>query len=102
MADVAYIHSNKLAKWNREYIGKDGTIYVGQKDGRLKKKDLSSTALQIAEDAAAAVVNSSTPTPVSPSTPVTVTGRKGDVNVVTSGTNYEVQNAILPFLLMGS
>lgn len=32
---------------------------------------------------------------------VTVTGRTGDINVVTSGTNYEVQNAVLPFLLMG-
>lgn len=31
----------------------------------------------------------------------TVSGRKGDINVVTSGSNYEVQNAILPFLLMG-
>lgn len=32
---------------------------------------------------------------------VTVTGRTGDINVVISGTNYEVQNAIVPFLLMG-
>lgn len=31
----------------------------------------------------------------------TVTGRAGDINVVTSGSNYEVQNAVLPFLLMG-
>lgn len=31
----------------------------------------------------------------------TVTGRTGDINVVTSGSNYEVQNAVLPFLLMG-
>lgn len=31
----------------------------------------------------------------------TVTGRAGDINIVTSGGNYEVQNAVLPFLLMG-
>jgi hypothetical protein len=31
----------------------------------------------------------------------TVTGRAGDINIVTSGSNYEVQNAVLPFLLMG-
>lgn len=31
----------------------------------------------------------------------TVSGRQGDINVVTSGSNYEVQNAIVPFLLMG-
>ncbi len=31
----------------------------------------------------------------------TVTGRTGDINVVTSGSNYEVQNAVMPFLLMG-
>jgi hypothetical protein len=31
----------------------------------------------------------------------TVTGRAGDINVVTSGSNYEVQNAVMPFLLMG-
>lgn len=100
MADISYIHSNKLAKWNYEYIGTDGTIYVGQRDGRLKKKDLSSTALQIAQSTAAAVSTSSTP--ISPSTATTVTGRKGDIEVVASGTNYEVQNTIVPFLLMGS
>lgn len=38
---IAYIHNNKLAKWNYEYIGKDGTIYVGQRDGRLKKKEVA-------------------------------------------------------------
>tara|TARA_R110000868_G_C10956550_1_gene768111 strand:- start:428 stop:1807 length:1380 start_codon:yes stop_codon:yes gene_type:complete len=38
MADnISYIHSNKIAKTNQQYYGKDGTIYVGQKDGRLKK-----------------------------------------------------------------
>ena len=38
MADnISYIHSNKLAKYNYKYLGKDGTVYVGQKDGRLKK-----------------------------------------------------------------
>ena len=38
MADnISYIHSNKLAKHNYRYYGKDGTIYIGQKDGRLLK-----------------------------------------------------------------
>lgn len=32
---------------------------------------------------------------------ITVSGRTGDINVVISGSNYEVQNAVLPFLLMG-
>lgn len=42
MADnIAYIHSNKLAKYLREYIGRDGTVYVGQKDGRLAKKKVT-------------------------------------------------------------
>lgn len=38
-----------------------------------------------------------------PSVPpaTTVTGRTGDINIVTLGSNYEVQNAVLPFLLMG-
>jgi len=42
MADnIAYIHSNKLAKYLREYIGRDGTVYVGQRDGRLAKKKVT-------------------------------------------------------------
>lgn len=42
MADnIQYIHANKLAKYLKEYIGKDGIIYVGQKDGRLAKKRVS-------------------------------------------------------------
>jgi hypothetical protein len=45
MADnIAYIHSNKLAKYNYKYYGKDGSIYVGQKDGRLKKQVVSTAA----------------------------------------------------------
>jgi hypothetical protein len=44
MADnISYIHSNKLAKHNYRYIGKDGTIYIGQKDGRLAKQEVSTT-----------------------------------------------------------
>lgn len=40
MADnISYIHSNKLAKHNYRYIGKDGTVYIGQKDGRLAKQE---------------------------------------------------------------
>lgn len=40
MADnISYIHSNKIAKTGQQYYGKDGTIYVGQRDGRLKKID---------------------------------------------------------------
>lgn len=34
--DIKYIHSNKLAKTGQQYYGKDGTVYIGQKDGRLK------------------------------------------------------------------
>jgi len=45
MADnIAYIHSNKLAKYNYKYYGKDGSIYIGQKDGRLKKQIISTQA----------------------------------------------------------
>jgi len=41
MADnIQYIHANKLAKYLKQYIGKDGTVYIGQKDGRLSKKKL--------------------------------------------------------------
>lgn len=199
---IAYIHNNKLAKWNYEYIGKDGTIYVGQRDGRLKKKEVAvattpTTGLDVSLawgnitgtitnqadlvnyintiigaltlDGLADVVitapvngqvlsyNAATNTWVNATvagvgtvtsvgltmppaftvagTPVTaagvlavtaagnatqyirgdgqlatfptippattVTGRTGDINVVTSGSNYEVQNAVLPFLLMG-
>lgn len=54
MADnIKYIHANKLAKYNYTYIDKDGTVYIGQKDGRLAKKrltveDVSKIALQTA------------------------------------------------------
>ena len=159
---VAYIHNNKLGKWNYQYLDKDGTIYIGQKDGRLKKKealdvslswgnitgnilnqaDLISYINNIIGSGSGSVtsVGLAVPTPASPAfsvsgSPVTsagtltinalgttsdyirgdgslapfpsvppattVTGRAGDINVVTSGTNYEVQNAVLPFLLMG-
>lgn len=40
---IAYIHSNKLAKYNYKYLGKDGTVYIGQKDGRLKKQEVTVT-----------------------------------------------------------
>ena len=199
---IAYIHNNKLAKWNYEYIGKDGTIYVGQRDGRLKKKEVaiaatSTTGLDVSlswgnitgditnqtdlinyintaigaitlDGLADVVITAPTngqvltynlatntwinanvagtgtvtsvglsmpPAFIVAGTPVTgagvlavtaagnatqyirgdgqlatfptippattVTGRTGDINIVTSGSNYEVQNAVLPFLLMG-
>jgi hypothetical protein len=42
MADnISYIHTNKLAKYNYKYLGKDGTVYIGQKDGRLKKQEVT-------------------------------------------------------------
>lgn len=44
MADnIQFIHANKLAKYLKEYIGKDGIVYIGQKDGRLAKKRLTSS-----------------------------------------------------------
>lgn len=44
MADnISYIHANKLARYNFHYYGSDGTIYIGQKDGRLKKKETGVT-----------------------------------------------------------
>lgn len=44
MADnISYIHTNKLAKYNYKYLGKDGTVYIGQKDGRLKKQEVTIT-----------------------------------------------------------
>jgi len=45
MADnISYIHTNKLAKLNYKYLGKDGTVYIGQKDGRLKKQEVVATS----------------------------------------------------------
>lgn len=44
MADnIRFIHANKLAKYNYTYIDKDGTVYIGQKDGRLSKKVLTAS-----------------------------------------------------------
>lgn len=88
MADISYIHSNKLAKWNYEYRGKDGTIYIGQKDGRLKKKE--------------AVVAASTVTTAPTTSETTISGSTGDIEVTTVNNNTEIKSALMPFLLMGS
>lgn len=36
--DISYIHSNKIAKFGRQYYDKYGVVYIGQRDGRLKKE----------------------------------------------------------------
>lgn len=45
MADnISYIHSAKLAKYGQKYYDKYGVLYIGQRDGRLKKESsISST-----------------------------------------------------------
>lgn len=82
MADnIAYIHSNKLAKYLREYIGRDGTVYVGQKDGRLARK-------RITEEDVESMLNSAV-NAITPSTPIS------------SSTTPSIDNMLDPFLLMG-
>ena len=65
MADnIKFIHANKLAKYNYTYTDKDGTVYIGQKDGRLAKKRLTASDVNsLISGAQAGVV-----TPVTPST----------------------------------
>lgn len=62
--NIQFIHANKLAKYLKEYIGKDGIIYIGQKDGRLAKKRLTSS------DVSNLISNTQTST-VTPTTPST-------------------------------
>lgn len=45
---LAFIHSNKTAKYNYKYLDKDGTVYIGQKDGRLKKQEVTMSDIQSA------------------------------------------------------
>jgi len=50
MADnILYIHTNKLAVPYKKYVDTDGTIYIGQKDGRLSVKTPSTTDLNSLE-----------------------------------------------------
>lgn len=39
LAEISFLHNNKLAKLNYKYYGPDGTVYIGLKDGRLKVAD---------------------------------------------------------------
>lgn len=68
MADnIGFIHANKLAKYLKQYIGKDGTVYIGQKDGRLAKK-------RVTESTVENIVNNSTVTNITVSPPLNSTG----------------------------
>jgi hypothetical protein len=65
MADnIGFIHANKLAKYKYTYIDKDGTVYIGQKDGRLAKKRLTASDV----DSMISSSQVSTGTTVTPST----------------------------------
>lgn len=45
--DISYIHSNKIAKFGRQYYDKYGVVYIGQRDGRLKKEGVGTSQLEI-------------------------------------------------------
>lgn len=60
--NIQFIHANKLAKYLKEYIGKDGIIYIGQKDGRLAKKRLTSSDVSnLISNTQTSTVTSTTP-----------------------------------------
>lgn len=44
--DISYIHSNKIAKVGRQYYDKYGVVYIGQRDGRLKKQEVNISNVQ--------------------------------------------------------
>ena len=78
MADnIRFIHANKLARYNIKYYDKDGTVYIGQKDGRLAKKVLSTSDVN-------SLINSAQPNVITVITPST-----------------ETQDILNPLLLMG-
>lgn len=79
--NVSYIHNNKLAKYNYKYIDNNGTVYIGQKDGRLKKLEVTTSDIDSA-------INSKIKTGVS------ITSNTGTSSTTT-------QDMINPFLLMG-
>jgi hypothetical protein len=44
-SEIAYIHNNKLARHNFKYYGPEGTLYIGQVDGRLRRAEDNVTTL---------------------------------------------------------
>lgn len=78
--ELAFIHSNKTAKYNYKYLDKDGTVYIGQKDGRLKRQELAINDIQSLINTTRTSTQSST---------------------ISSGISTETDVSFNPFLLMG-
>lgn len=79
--NVSYIHNNKLAKYNYKYIDKNNVIYIGQKDGRLKKLEVTTSDVE-------ALINNNNQSRVS------ISPNAGTGSTI-------IQDIINPFLLMG-
>lgn len=109
--ELAFIHSNKTAKYNYRYLDKDGTVYIGQKDGRLKKEEFTNlTSQQLSNldisvswgNITGNILNQVDLAPyITTLIGSTIKGRAGDIHYLPATTGYEIQNAVLPFLLMG-
>ncbi len=78
-------------------LGWTGTLAVSR--GGTGLSSLGSSLQYLRVNFAGTALEYATLPTIPPAT--TVTGRTRDINVVTSGSNYEVQNAVMPFLLMG-
>lgn len=79
--NISYIHNNKLAKYNYKYIDKYNVVYIGQKDGRLKKLEGTTSAVET-------LISSS-------QSKVSISPNAGTGSTI-------IQDTINPFLLMGS
>jgi len=109
--ELAFIHSNKTAKYNYKYLDKDGTVYIGLKDGRLKREepktltrtDISNLDITVSwGNITGSITNQLDLAPyIVELIGSTIKGRAGDIHYKPSSSGYEIQNAVLPFLLMG-
>lgn len=92
-SEIAYIHNNKLARHNFKYYGPQGTLYIGQADGRLKRAEDNAVTLVSAGGVKTVTgLNTDNTDPSNPIVQISVDG----VTITGSGTLTNPLVAVVP------